>query len=94
MASKKGLVIVEIDGNWVFGKFRGKPIRAKIYCQPSSFGIDNGRVSKFDYEGCGYERGWDRGEEKREIWGPAVAALEKFAQTKRFRSRFAGVAQR
>jgi hypothetical protein len=82
--TKRGLQITEMDGNWVLGKFNGKPVSAKIYCAPSIFGIEKGRVSKFSYQSCSYERGWDRGEDEKETWGPVVEALEKFAQSKRF----------
>lgn len=84
----RGLKIRKIDGNWVMGTFNGNPISAKIYCDPSGFGINSGRVSKFQYEGCHYERGWDCGEEDSTRWGPAVEALEKFAQSKRFVASF------
>lgn len=80
----KGLVIHEMDGNWVMGTFDGKGIGAKIFSTPSVFGIDDGRVSKLHYNGCDYERGWDRGEKNRKVWGPAVEALEEFAQSGKF----------
>jgi len=52
--------------NWVKGKV-GKEITfdAKLYDEPSIFGIDEGRVSKLTmYNECGdwlihYDRGWD-----------------------------------
>lgn len=56
--------ITPLKGNWVRfdnGTYRGE---AKVFAEPSSYGIDNGHVSKLTVQ-CGnnrianYDRGWD-----------------------------------
>ena len=48
---------------WYEGDIRGYKIQAKIFDEPSQFGIDNGRISKLWISGNGeelnYDRGWD-----------------------------------
>ena len=48
---------------WLFGQVDGYAFAAKVYDDSSTFGIDNGRVSKLglyqgDREVVDYERGW------------------------------------
>lgn len=51
--------------NWVEGRVGNLTFEAKLYDEPSIFGIDKGRVSKLTiYNQCGdwivnYDRGWD-----------------------------------
>lgn len=87
------LKIANIDGNWVDGTFDGKRLEAKIFMDPSGHGINSGRVSKFYYENCSFERGWNTGEEDIDIWSPVIEALEQFAQSKRFVESFQEVSR-
>lgn len=52
-----------IDGAWYDGNIDGYHIQAKIFEEPSIFGIDSGRISKLWIKGNGellnYDRGWD-----------------------------------
>lgn len=78
----------EIDGNWVVGTYGKKGFEAKIFIEPSVYGIDSGRVSKFHFDGISYERGWNDGRDRRDEWAPLIAKLEAFAQTERFVKSF------
>lgn len=83
--------IQALSRNWVEGTIADYKFNAKIFMEPSKFGLNNGRVSKLWVRGHGpntfinYDRGWDAGEEVNEVWEPLVAALEQFAQTAEFR---------
>lgn len=40
------LRIKQVDGNWVTGIFKGLWFQAKVFSETSTFGINNGRISK------------------------------------------------
>ena len=40
------LTIVSVDGHWVEGKYKDHVFLAKVYSEPSEFGINDGHVSK------------------------------------------------
>lgn len=42
----KGIQITDENDNWVTGLVDGRYFQAKVYSAPSSFGVENGRVSK------------------------------------------------
>lgn len=49
---------------WERGEYKGFSYCAKVYDEPSQFGIDGGRVSKLEVRKDGktilnYDRGWD-----------------------------------
>lgn len=50
--------------NWLEGKLDGYTVYAKVYSEPSQYGIDNGRISKLHItnkdgkEVVSYDRGW------------------------------------
>ncbi len=57
MASIK---ITKTDGQWKLGTIDEIKFNAKVYEEPSEFGINNGNVSKLWIDGvCNYDRGWD-----------------------------------
>lgn len=65
------------DSNWVRGKVDDLDFCAKLYDEPSRFGIDDGRVSKLWVDGVvNYDRGWDFGEEE-----PCVGDLVNFLES-------------
>ena len=52
------------DTNWVQGYVREKKFYAKLFDDPSCYGIEEGRVSKLYIEGkASYDRGWEFGED-------------------------------
>lgn len=75
------------DGIWVEGSFEGRRYQAKVFDERSKFGIEGGRVSKLfviDAAAAGwaapvvaFDRGWDAGEDLREVWEPLVALIVK-----------------
>lgn len=90
----KAFVIDHIEGNWVRGRLWGTvKFWAKIYVEPSDYGIENGHVSKLECRTMimktrivNYDRSWDIGEKTGEkVWRPLVAHLNKFAQSQRFK---------
>lgn len=42
----EGLEVTESDGNWVTGLVDGHWFQAKVFANPSEYGIKDGRVSK------------------------------------------------
>lgn len=50
---------------WVEGEAYGYHYYAKVYDEPSKYGIENGRISKLEITDpngiicCHYDRGWD-----------------------------------
>ena len=53
--------ITKIDGNRQFGTIGGVMFNAKVYDEPSDFGINNGKISKLWIDGmANYDRGWDK----------------------------------
>lgn len=68
-----GQELTRSETNWFVFKSNGYSISAKVYDEPSSYGIDGGRISKleivdnlyprrfFGWEGVrlNYDRGWD-----------------------------------
>jgi hypothetical protein len=68
--------------NWVEGYADNTWFQAKLYDEPSVFGIEGGRVSKLHIDGgVNYDRGWDTGEH-HPLVKPVVDYLE--ATPKRF----------
>lgn len=48
------------DGNWMLGTIDGIEFNAKVYSEPSEYGINGGKVSKLWIKGIlNYDRGWD-----------------------------------
>ena len=59
-------VIINYEkGNWIHGQYKEFDFEAKVYDEPSKYGINGGKVSKFllkDKAGTwriNYDRGWD-----------------------------------
>ena len=53
--------ITKSDGNWQFGTIGGVMFNAKVYDEPSDFGINNGKISKLWIDGmANYDRCWDK----------------------------------
>ena len=53
--------ITRIKGNWQCGTVGGVMFNAKIYDEPSDFGINSGKVSKLWIDDMvNYDRGWDK----------------------------------
>lgn len=70
--------------NWVEGYADDTFFQAKLYDDPSVFGIDGGRVSKLHIAGgVNYDRGWDTGK-NHPLVSPVVDFLE--STPKRFES--------
>ncbi|MBT2735119.1 hypothetical protein [Bacillus sp. ISL-7] len=62
--------------NWVEGYADGTWFQAKLFDEPSPYGINEGRVSKLHIDGgINYDRGWDSGE-GHPLVGPVVDFLE------------------
>lgn len=62
--------------NWVEGYADDTFFQAKLYDEPSPFGINGGRVSKLHIDGgVNYDRGWDTGKNHPSI-GPVIDFLE------------------
>lgn len=58
------LKVNRIDGNWQTGMVGDYWFQAKVFDEPSEFGINDGRVSKLSVRKDGeeimnYDRGWD-----------------------------------
>lgn len=77
------------DNWWVRGTVNGLKFLAKVYDEPSGFGIDHGRVSKLeirDKDGniaVTYDRGWDKRPktaEMKKAYTELVKAMEKLAK--------------
>lgn len=89
MAKAITFKVTSIRGSWVEGKFGTVRFSAKIFSNPSVFGINDGRVSKLGTSnGVHYERGWESGEDEPEKWEALVKHLETFAQSKKFLESF------
>lgn len=79
--------------NWVLGTFTNRKVvysfEAKIYSEPSDFGINEGRVSKLRVKNqdldkviFSYDRGYDFGKKSRVNYGmlkDLIDFLEKYA---------------
>lgn len=64
------------NSNWVQGIVDEYKFSAKLYDEPSIFGINEGRISKLYIEGnANYDRGWDFGEDNKLV-NPVVDFLE------------------
>ena len=49
------------DNNWKVGMIDGISYQAKVYEEPSVYGIRKGNISKLWIKGiCSYDRGWDQ----------------------------------
>ena len=52
--------VTRTDGQWKIGTIDGIKFNAKVYEEPSEFGINGGNVSKLWIDGiANYDRGWD-----------------------------------
>lgn len=73
-------------GNWVYVEGLGYGGSAKIFPEPSGFGIHNGRVSKLDLRNkdgeivFNYDRGHDVDRISTETLNEIISELEAFAQ--------------
>jgi len=87
--SVEGVTINEADENWVTGQVDGHWFQAKVFAEPSEYGINEGRVSKltisktdswpgFDPKKLvmNYDRGWDFGRKNNK---PLQKLLKVFA---------------
>ena len=94
LLAESAITIKQIgNGNWVEGTYGEYKYQAKIYTEPSDYGIDNGHVSKLCITLNGdswantvvnYDRGWDIGKGKKKIYRPLVAELNTFAKSDKF----------
>lgn len=89
---KAEIIDFPFDSNWVKGKVGSYVFEAKLFDDSSTFGINNGRVSKLSiyndekrlkdgfFPACivNYDRGWDirPTKENRKIFKAVLAALE------------------
>ncbi len=82
----------DLSYGWVEGEYEGRRYQAKVYDEPSDYGINGGRVSKLWVRGTtyntfiNYDRGWDAGEDVVEVWKPLVALIEKNLKPKAVKS--------
>ena len=84
MAPQKDNHLSYMGNNWFKGEIDGYIVSAKVYSEPSKFGIDNGKVSKLlisdkdDKEIISYDRGWDKRPlyEHKEIYEKVLKVLE------------------
>ncbi|MEK5176270.1 hypothetical protein NST63_24270 [Heyndrickxia sp. FSL W8-0496] len=53
--------------NWCEGEVDGVQFQAKLFDEPSVFGINEGRVSKLSIPGASYDRGWDYREDNAKV---------------------------
>lgn len=64
------MTVIEINQNWITFIYDGHWVQAKVYSEPSSFGVDDSRISKLciapgrDFKGLdeaiyNYDRGLD-----------------------------------
>jgi len=57
--------VAKVEGNWVTGRVSDFTFQAKVFADPSEFGINDGRISKLwivDFQGktvVSYDRGRD-----------------------------------
>lgn len=66
---------------WKNGVINGYQYEAKVYDFPGRFGINKGKISKLwiydnGKEIVAFDRGWDKGEDREDIWKPIVNILE------------------
>ncbi len=90
IAHKMKILQAPTDSNWVTAIVDGFYTQAKIFAEPSTFGVNNGHVSKLCVcEGThwdhtkviiNYDRGWDVGEERPEV-DSIVSQLEDYAKS-------------
>lgn len=74
------------DSNWVGGTIEDLEFEAKVFDEPSKYGIYGGKVSKLIIDGiANYDRGWEFGEDE-----PFVKDVVDFLEdsTKRFGGGF------
>lgn len=80
------------DDWWVRGTVNGLSFMAKVYDEPSGFGIDHGRVSKLEIRdkddniAVTYDRGWEsrpKTAEMKKAYTELVKAMEKLANAYR-----------
>lgn len=72
---------MKLRNGWIEGKINGFDYQAKVYAEGSRFGIHGGKISKLWMHKNGktivnYDRGWDVGEDKRDVWEPVVDLLD------------------
>lgn len=69
--------------NWTFGIVGGVPFEAKIFDEPSKYGINKGRISKlYIKDVCSYDRGWNEKPHTKRGKELLRAVLEQFAVKK------------
>lgn len=92
----KELGKIVVNGNWIEGEFGGFGFSAKVYSEPSEYGIRDGHVSKLSMVTAGefshcvvnYDRGWDVGFKQHKVYMPLVNALTRFAKTETFKEAY------
>lgn len=90
-ALAKHMMQVRLDGNWLLGRWSEFPemeVQAKVFSEPSGFGIGNGRISKLWVANTShkpvdpllnYDRGWDlkpRSKDAKKVLRVIYAALQ------------------
>lgn len=70
-------------GTWVEGSYNGYKFEALVFTERSSYGIDDGKVSKLEIKRAGetvayYDCGWDVKPKSERVLNKIVAALESF----------------
>lgn len=82
----EGLKITETNCNWIEGEVDGHWFQAKVFAEPSNYGINDGRISKLclsksdKWEGFNkilfhYDRGPDMGRKDSRIVKKLLAAF-------------------
>lgn len=52
LPNHRDLIVESVNGNWVRGTFKGYKFAAKIFTNPSEWGIDGGRISTLQILAC------------------------------------------
>lgn len=80
------ITVNELKNGWLGGECGDYVYYAKVYLEPSCYGIDEGRVSKLEIRDCNdtivvsYDRGWDikpRGKHTK-VYNKVYETMESF----------------
>ena len=79
------IIITRRDGNWTYGHIGEYDFEVKHWPEPSSFGIEEGRIIKLWVsrhnaygEAVTYDRGWDRLPRTQEELDITQAIIDRF----------------
>jgi hypothetical protein len=84
-----GVVMKHARDQWVRGNYNGYLYAAKVYNEPSQFGINEGRVSKFycSYDGeevmC-YDREWASKPKTTDQYNALVSIVDALEKSERW----------